>query len=222
MGAATAIASSSGRSAARSAWRSSARCCSGMYHQRLAAAIPPGTPADVRAAVRQPAADERRARRRGVPAAAPPPAMRRRPWRRACAPSLAPGMQRIFDLAAIVMALSIAAEPPAARAAAATPRRARLAARALADAGRKSHRRAVMPARRREGSRGEPGCQPRGAVSSAGAARIEDVRQRCQHRTPRQHRAGLAQPAHHRQSRSAQCVQFARAPEGSTRWPRPR
>ena len=81
----------------------------GIYHQRLAASLPADTPADVRAVVDNPLTmNQAGTRGRGAGAAA---ADRRRPWPPACAPACAAGMQRIFDLAALVMATLGAAEP---------------------------------------------------------------------------------------------------------------
>ncbi|MGD9903377.1 MAG: MDR family MFS transporter [Vicinamibacterales bacterium] len=76
----------------------------GIYHQRLAAALPPDTPAQVRAVVDNPLTMNGRAEgmaSRQLPPMDPAVAT-------GVKASLAAGMQRIFNLAALVMAISVA------------------------------------------------------------------------------------------------------------------
>ncbi|MGE0815472.1 MAG: MDR family MFS transporter [Vicinamibacterales bacterium] len=77
----------------------------GVYHQRLTTALPPGTPAAVRQLVDNPLQmnGEHAASMPALPAGALAPEVSA-----AVRASLAAGMQRVFDLASIVMALSIA------------------------------------------------------------------------------------------------------------------
>lgn len=76
----------------------------GMYHQQLAATLPPGTPADVRALVDNPLQANREpgAMANGLPLHAISPAVAA-----SVRTSLAAGMQRVFVLASIVMGFSI-------------------------------------------------------------------------------------------------------------------
>jgi MFS family permease len=76
----------------------------GMYHQQLAATLPPDTPAEVRQLVDNPLQANREpgAMSRGLPLHAIPPAVAA-----SVRASLAAGMQRVFVLASIVMGFSI-------------------------------------------------------------------------------------------------------------------
>ena len=75
----------------------------GIYHQRLAASLPPDTPAHVRAVVDNPLTMNR-GHEVGVAAPLPPMDAKVAAGVRT---ALAAGMQRIFDLAALVMATSV-------------------------------------------------------------------------------------------------------------------
>ena len=76
----------------------------GTYHQQLAATLPPGTSAEVRQLVDNPLQGNREpgTMSRGLPRPAVAPAVAA-----SVRTSLAAGMQRVFDLAAIAMGLSI-------------------------------------------------------------------------------------------------------------------